>query len=305
MTMMVIDYLAKWGHFLAGTTWIGLLYYFNFVQTEYFKEADPDARTDAFVKLAPRALWWFRWGAMLTLLTGLIMLWVRGAGLTVDALIGSVMAILMFLNVWLIIWPNQQILIASNEQVKNGGEALPEAAAAAPKAALASRTNTLFSIPMLYFMGSSAHLPNGPMGGNMTALIIILIIIAVLELNAIFGKPGPIATIKGVITSGFVLWAVLLGLLLILPESSPAPAAEPAATVEPAPVFEEAPAMPAEEPPPMTEAAPAEEPTAMDAAAPADEAAPMEAAGMDEAAPAPEAPPPPEADPVADPDPTG
>lgn len=306
MTMLVIDYLAKWGHFLAGITWIGLLYYFNFVQTEYFKEADPDARTDAFVKLAPRALWWFRWGAMLTLLTGLVMLWVRGANLTVDGLIGSVMAILMFLNVWLIIWPNQKILIASNEQIKGGGEALPEAAAAAPKAALASRTNTLFSIPMLYFMGSSAHLPNGPMGGNMTALIIILIIIAVLELNAIFGKPGPIATIKGVITSGFALWAVLLGLLLLLPESAPAPAAEPAATVEPAPVFEEAPAMPAEEPPPLTEAAPAEEPAAMDATAPADAAAPGEAAAaMDEAAPAPEAAPPPEADPVADPDPTG
>ena len=294
-------------HFLAGITWIGLLYYFNFVQTEYFKEADPDARTDAFVKLAPRALWWFRWGAMLTLLTGLVMLWVRGANLTVDGLIGSVMAILMFLNVWLIIWPNQKILIASNEQIKGGGEALPEAAAAAPKAALASRTNTLFSIPMLYFMGSSAHLPNGPMGGNMTALIIILIIIAVLELNAIFGKPGPIATIKGVITSGFALWAVLLGLLLLLPESSPAPAAEPAATVEPAPVVEEAPAMPAEEPPPLTEAAPAEEPAAMDEAAPADAAVPEEeaATAMDEAAPAPEAAPPPEADPVADPDPTG
>ena len=307
MTMMIIDYLAKWGHFLAGITWIGLLYYFNFVQTEYFKEADPDARTDAFVKLAPRALWWFRWGAMLTLLTGLVMLWVRGANLTVDGLIGSVMAILMFLNVWLIIWPNQKILIASNEQIKGGGEALPEAAAAAPKAALASRTNTLFSIPMLYFMGSSAHLPNGPMGGNMTALIIILIIVAILELNAIFGKPGPIATIKGVITSGFALWAVLLGLLLLLPESSPAPAAEPAATVEPAPVVEEAPAMPAEEPPPLTEAAPAEGPAAMDAAAPADAAAPEEeaAAAMDEAAPAPEAAPPPEADPVADPDPTG
>ena len=306
-TMMVIDYLAKWGHFLAGTTWIGLLYYFNFVQTEYFKEADADARTDAFVKLAPRALWWFRWGAMLTLITGLIMLLYRHRAWTVDIVIGSVMAILMFLNVWLIIWPNQKILIASNERLKGGGEALPEAAAAAPKAALASRTNTLFSIPMLYFMGStSANLHNGSMGDNMTALIIILIIIAAVELNAIFGKPGPIATIKGVITSGFVLWAVVLGLLLILPKSSSAPAAEPAATVEPAPTVEAAPAMPTEEPPPMLEAAPAEEPAAMDAAAPVGEAAAGEgASAMDEAVPAPEAAPPPAADPVADPDPTG
>ena len=214
--MLVIDYLAKWLHFIVGITWIGLLYYFNFVQTEYFKEADPDARVDAFTKLAPRALWWFRWGAMFTLLTGLVMLGIRGAGLTMDIFIGSVLGILMFLNVWLIIWPNQKIVIASNEQIKAGGEALPEAAGAAPKAALASRTNTLFSIPMLYFMGSSAHLPNGPfIGGNMTALIILLIIIAALELNAIFGKQGPLTTVKGVIASGFALWAVMLGLLVV------------------------------------------------------------------------------------------
>jgi len=216
MEMATIDYLTRWMHVLAGITWIGLLYYFNFVQTEYFKEADPDARTDAFTKLAPRALWWFRWGAMLTLLTGLVLLGARGKGVTIDATIGSVMAILMFLNVWLIIWPNQKIVIASNEQIKAGGEALPEAAAAAPKAALASRTNTLFSIPMLYFMGSSAHLPSGPlMGGNTTGLILILIIIAALELNAIFGKQGPLTKVPGVIGCGFALWAVLLGLLMV------------------------------------------------------------------------------------------
>ena len=215
MEMAIIDYLAKWLHFLVGITWIGLLYYFNFVQTEYFKEADPDARTDAFTKLAPRALWWFRWGAMFTLLTGLVMLGIRGAGLTIDIFVGSVMAIFMFLNVWLIIWPNQKIVIASNEQIKAGGEAMPEAAGAAPKAALASRTNTLFSVPMLYFMGSSAHLPNGPFDGNMAGLLITLVIIAALELNAIFGKQGPLTTVKGVISCGFALWAVLLGVLVV------------------------------------------------------------------------------------------
>ena len=215
-TEMVIDYLARWGHFLAGITWIGLLYYFNFVQTEYFKEADGGARTDAFTKLVPRALWWFRWAAMLTLLTGLIMLYFLGMGVTVDIVIGSVMAILMFLNVWLIIWPNQQILIASNEQIAGGGEALPEAAAAAPKAALASRTNTLFSIPMLYFMGSSAHLSNGSMTSEMSALIAALVLIAAIEINAIVGKPGPIASVRGVIVSGFALILVLWGLLKIL-----------------------------------------------------------------------------------------
>ena len=216
MDMALIDYLARWGHFLFGITWIGLLYYFNFVQTEYFKEADGDARTDAFSKLVPRALWWFRWGAMFTFLTGLIMLGIRGAGATLDITVGAVLGTLMFLNVWLIIWPNQKIVIASNQQIKAGGEALPEAAGAAPKAALASRTNTLFSVPMLFFMGSSAHFSHGGISGNTTALIVALVIIAVLELNAIFGKQGPMTTVKGVITSGLVLTAVLWGVVGLL-----------------------------------------------------------------------------------------
>ena len=218
--MEQIDYLARWGHFLAGITWIGLLYYFNFVQGEYFKEADADARTDAFTKLVPRALWWFRWAAMFTFLSGCVLLGVRGANLSLDITIGAVMGTLMFLNVWLIIWPNQKIVIASNEQVKAGGEARPGAAEAAPKAALASRTNTLFSLPMLFLMGSSTHLSStsglghGMVGSaGMTALIVALVIVAALQLNAIFGKQGPLTTVRGVIVSGFmltgVLWAVL------------------------------------------------------------------------------------------------
>jgi uncharacterized membrane protein len=216
MDMAFIDYLARWGHFLFGITWIGLLYYFNLVQTEYFKEADASARNDAFVKLVPRALWWFRWGAMFTFITGLILLGIRGAGVTLDITIGAVMATLMFLNVWLIIWPNQRIVIRSNEQIKAGGQALPEAAAAAPKAALASRTNTLFSIPMLYFMGSSAHFSAGGLQGNSTALLVALVIVAALEGNAIFGKQGPMTTVRGVITCGLVLTVVLVGITRFL-----------------------------------------------------------------------------------------
>ena len=217
MDQVLIEYLARWGHFLAGITWIGLLYYFNFVQGEYFKEADGDARTDAFTKLVPRALWWFRWGAAFTLLTGLILLAFRGAGVTLDITVGAVLGILMFLNVWLIIWPNQKIVIESNTQVKAGGEALPEAAAAAPKAALASRTNTLFSIPMLFFMGSGIHYySHGGLEGNTTPLIVALAVIAVLELNAIFGKQGPMTTVRGVIGSGFALTAVLWAVVALL-----------------------------------------------------------------------------------------
>ncbi len=239
----IIDILMRWGHVLAGITWIGLLYYFNFVQTEYFKEADPDARTDAFTKLAPRALWWFRWGAMLTLLTGLVMLWIRHRGLSVDIVIGSAMAIVMFLNVWLVIWPNQKIVIASNEQIKGGGEALPEAAAAAPRAALASRTNTLLSIPMLYFMITSAHGPAGSMMSNMTGLVVVLAILALIEANALFGKMGPLASIRGVVVSGFVLWAVCVLVLANTQSGMPMPdpkmpQSAPTAPMEAAPASE-------------------------------------------------------------------
>ena len=213
----VLDYLARWGHFMFGITWIGLLYYFNFVQGEYFKEADAPARVDAFTKLVPRALWYFRWAAAFTFLTGVYMLAYRHPGWTLDITIGATMATLMFLNVWLIIWPNQKILIASNQQVKGGGQALPDAAIAGPKATLASRTNTMFSLPMLFFMGSSSHYAHGGLSSdNQVALIVALAIVAALELNAIFGKVGPIATVRGVIVSGLALTAVLWAVVALL-----------------------------------------------------------------------------------------
>ena len=213
MDMAFVDYLTRFGHVLFGIVWIGLLYYFNFVQTEYFKEAEASARVDAFAKLAPRALWWFRWGAMATFLTGVILLGYRHTGLTADITVGALMGTLMFLNVWLIIWPNQKIIVESNQGVLAGNEPNPDAAAAAPKAALASRTNTLFSIPMLYFMGSSAHYASGSLVSNGTAVWICVAIIAALEANAIFGKQGPLTTIPGVIHCGLAL-AVVLGLIL-------------------------------------------------------------------------------------------
>lgn len=213
MDMIVVDFLARWSHILFGITWIGLLYYFNFVQTEYFKEAEDTARVDAFSKLVPRALWYFRWAALLTFLTGLVMLGYRGSASTADIIIGSVLGTLMLLNVWGIIWRNQKIVIASNQAVAAGGEADPAAAEAAPKAALASRTNTLFSIPMLWFMVASAHMPSGSIMANTQAIVICCVIIALLEANAIWGKQYTMTTVKGVIASGLVLTVVLAGIL--------------------------------------------------------------------------------------------
>ena len=214
--MSYIEFFFRYFHVLAGIVWIGMLYYFNFVQTEYFKEAEASAKSDAMAKLAPRALWWFRWGAMGTFLTGVILLGYRHTGLTADITVGALMGTLMFLNVWLIIWPNQKIIVESNQGVQAGNEPNPDAAAAAPKAALASRTNTLFSMPMLYLMGSSAHLSSGSLASSTTAVWICVAIVAALEANAIFGKQGPLTTVRGVIHCGLALTVVLVAILNFL-----------------------------------------------------------------------------------------
>jgi uncharacterized membrane protein len=206
-----LPFLLRWVHLLAGVTWIGLLYYFNFVQGEYFKEADGGAKSDAIQKLVPRALWWFRWAAMFTFLSGAYLLYVfklTGMGIAVGAILGTI----MFLNVWLVIWPNQKIVIASAKQVAGGGEALPNAAAALGKAGLASRTNTLFSIPMLFFMASSRHLyqlQTPVHEASVASQAIVFGLIVVLALNGLLGKTGPLTSVKGVISSGFLLTLIL------------------------------------------------------------------------------------------------
>jgi uncharacterized membrane protein len=206
-----LAFLTRWVHLLAGVTWIGLLYYFNFIQGEYFKEADGGAKSNVIQLMVPRALWWFRWGAMFTFLSGVYLIYLKhlsGMGI----MIGATMGIIMFLNVWLIIWPNQKIVIASAKQVAGGGEALPGAAAALGKAGLASRTNTLFSVPMLFFMASSVHLGQIQTSiheASAASLVVVYGLIAVLALNGVVGKTGPFTSVKGVIGSGFLLTAIL------------------------------------------------------------------------------------------------
>ena len=135
-----LNFAARWAHVLVGITWIGLLYYFNFVQVPAFAELDAGARNQAVDKLASRALWWFRWAAAATfgfgLLIGLIpdTSGAKGDFMTkgffkspsgVAIATGMLLGITMFLNVWLVIWPKQKIAIANARNVLAGGEADP------------------------------------------------------------------------------------------------------------------------------------------------------------------------------------
>ncbi len=161
---LIID---RWLHVLAGITWIGLLYYFNFVQAVGLPKAKADGSAPGITKhIAPLALLWFRWAALVTWLTGAYYLERAGIGLGNAFLlqgtaapigIGAWLGTIMFLNVWGIIWPNQKKVLG----MVQADDA--QKAKAARIAFLASRTNTMLSIPMLFFMitGSAAHgLPN-------------------------------------------------------------------------------------------------------------------------------------------------
>jgi len=147
-------FFMRWLHVLSGVMWIGLLWYFNFVQTPSMPQI-PDEQKPAVSKvIAPRALFWFRWGAMATIVTGLLLAWMNGY--LVPALsfkppvtaigIGMWLGIIMWFNVWFIIWPNQKkalgiVQVSPEEKAK-----------AAKMAGMTSRFNTMLSIPMLYCM---------------------------------------------------------------------------------------------------------------------------------------------------------
>lgn len=210
-----IEMLLRWGHFLSGITWIGLLYYFNFVQSEYFKVSTAEAKHDVLQHLVPKAIWWFRWSAMVTFLTGVGIMGARGSGLSIDIYIGALLGTLMFANVWLIIWPNQKAMIEWANSATSGDTPPADVAAGQPKAGLASRTNTLFSIPMLFFMGASSHFPHA---FSIVALLVALAVIGAIEFNAIKNQwgLGPMKSVNGVIHMGLALTIVLVAVLELL-----------------------------------------------------------------------------------------
>ena len=149
-----LAFAFRWLHVMVGVMWIGLLWYFNFVQIPSMPRI-PDEHKPAISKvIAPEALFWFRYSALLTVVTGLIVAWLNGYGH--DALmlgegyqaigIGMWLAIVMAINVWFVIWPNQKRALGIVD-------AEPEVKAKSAKVAmLTSRTNTLLSVPMLYLM---------------------------------------------------------------------------------------------------------------------------------------------------------
>jgi uncharacterized membrane protein len=225
------QFLLRWLHFLAGITWIGMLYFFNLVNVQFQKEIDAALKPKINPPLLSRSLWWFRWGAVVTWLTGFLYLgyfvevgreipenshlalllflvvWsvafvilsavyrasVKGGALkegrlvallvaivvvaaswligwlahgwgasnkAVSILVGGGMGTVMFMNVWMIIWPLQKKIIAATKATaETGAAAPPEMPQWARRAFLASRTNAWLSIPMLFFMGAASHFP--------------------------------------------------------------------------------------------------------------------------------------------------
>jgi uncharacterized membrane protein len=222
------QFLLRWIHFLAGITWIGMLYFFNLVNVQFQKEIDAAVKGKVNPILLPKALWWFRWGAMLTWTSGFIyyfllidaekktaghmplviflvgwsiafvvlsalyraavaggplkdgrvlgiviavvVLFIGYATLlmsregassrTLSIMIGGGLGTIMFLNVWMIIWPLQKRIIAATKATAESGAPAPaDLPRWARRAFLASRTNAWLSIPMLFFMGAASHFP--------------------------------------------------------------------------------------------------------------------------------------------------
>jgi len=223
--MTNVLFLLRWLHFLAGITWIGMLYFFNLVNVQFMKELDAAVKGKVVPNLMPKALWWFRWGAFWTVAAGLALhmatvsseshglpayFWVwlvvvlaafvvgtwlfsafkkNGRALfavylllmivmgvvlwkvhvsantswkVLSIALGGGMGIIMFMNVWMVIWPLQKKIIAATKAQAEAGTAPPaEMPAWARRAFLASRTNAWLSVAMLFFMGAASHFPIG------------------------------------------------------------------------------------------------------------------------------------------------
>src|SRR3954463_13886012 len=155
-------------HVIVAIMWMGLLWFFNFVQVPAYAEMDPAARNNALDKLTWRALWWFRWAAMATVIFGILIVAVEGGSSHVYSndywrstpgvalLIGILFGFIMLYNVGMVIWPAQQIVIGNARNVQAGGEADPNAPAAARARAMGAPQKKKFSLPLPSFFGGAS-----------------------------------------------------------------------------------------------------------------------------------------------------
>ncbi len=184
-TQDAVQYIARWIHFAAGIAWIGLLYFFNVVNVPSMKVIDAAARPAVVTTLLPRALWWFRHAAWVTVLAGLVIIyqkyWAIGDVVSSNGaktiLTGGVLGLIMLFNVWVLIWPNQRRIIEATAAKETPDPSW------ARTALYASRTNFILSFPMLAFMAGSSHFPMdwigivvyGVIGAVIAALIVFYV----------------------------------------------------------------------------------------------------------------------------------
>ncbi|HEX4047866.1 MAG TPA: urate hydroxylase PuuD [Elusimicrobiota bacterium] len=188
--MPKIEFAFRWLHVIAGITWIGILYFFNFVNSQVQASLDPETKKKLNPQLMPRALWWFRWGAMLTIVTGLVLftliyLYTPGVGFGPNAIMqgmegglsdrsrwimwGMLFGTIMWFNVWFIIWPAQKGLLSG----KIAGDAAGPVRA---RAGLFSKINTYLSGPMLVGMLGANHAGMGFTYGRLAVLVVLALL---------------------------------------------------------------------------------------------------------------------------------
>jgi uncharacterized membrane protein len=187
-------FFLRWIHIFAGITWIGHLYFFNYVNVPFQAVLEKELKPKVNPLLLPRALWWFRWGAMVTFLSGLIILLYKygHSGLLYEAdgrisgraewiLFGSLLGTIMFINVWFIIWPAQRKIIGWVQSSQNP----PEMPILAKRALLASRTNAYLSGPMLFGMVAANNY------GAMNAMTLLITLVVGLGTVWVLIKASP------------------------------------------------------------------------------------------------------------------
>ena len=194
--MSYFHLFSRWMHVIAGIAWIGMLYFFNFVNIPLQGSVDDATKKGMNPQLMPPALWWFRWGAMFTFLFGLVLFWINyihtsnlleaGGGVSSRGwwiMWGMLFGTVMWFNVWFIIWPAQKKLL--------GGTAGDAAPALRKRAGLFSKINTILSGPMLFGMLAAAH-PQVSSGG--WAAKVVLFTVGLLAIHLAYWQSRRVTT---------------------------------------------------------------------------------------------------------------